>query len=44
MTIEETTLAKAIRPWGRYMSVVLLGVVIVAVFPPLSTFLPNLLG
>lgn len=44
VTIEETTLAKAIRPWGRYMSVVLLGVVIVAVFPPLSTFLPNLLG
>jgi len=43
VTIEQTTLAKAIRPWARYMSVVLFGLVIVAVFPVLSTFLPGLL-
>lgn len=42
VTIEETSLSKAIRPWARYISVVLVGLVIVALFPPLSTFLPDL--
>jgi len=44
VTIEETTLAKTMGPWSRYMSVVLFGLVIVAVFPVLSTFLPGLLS
>lgn len=44
IAVEETTLGRTIGPWTRYISVVVVGVVLLALIPAISTYLPGLLG
>jgi tripartite ATP-independent transporter DctM subunit len=43
IAVEDTTLGRTIGPWARYISVVVVGIVLLAVIPAISTFLPSLL-